>query len=43
MIVRIMRLFHFSEDAGFRGSSQDPSQSRPEVEPLVWVVDEPHA
>ena len=38
-----MRLFHFSEDPAIREFVPRTPLHRPEVEPLVWTVDEARA
>ena len=38
-----MRIFHFSEDPSIAGFVPRSPEHRPEVEPFVWAVDEPHA
>ena len=35
-----MRLFHFSEDANITEFVPRAPEQRPEVEPMVWTVDE---
>lgn len=38
-----MQLYHFSEEPGIRCFEPRPPLARPEIEPLVWAIDEWHA
>lgn len=38
-----MKLFHYSEDPGIQSFVPRTPMMRPNVEPMVWVVDEAHA
>ena len=38
-----MRLYHFSEEPGIGLFVPRPPEARPEMEPLIWAVDEEHA
>ena len=38
-----MQLYHFSEDPTIERFTPRPPLARPEVEPLVWAIDEWHA
>ncbi|MBI5949749.1 MAG: hypothetical protein HY875_16560 [Chloroflexi bacterium] len=42
-MTAIPRLYHFSEDPGIAVFAPRSPIERPEVEPLVWAVDEAHA